>query len=566
MSKDKIIVRDRIYIPIKVLDMETVKKEYSKRMYDHAVCKKCDYREERHSYICDTCEAYQGQVKLYNTKEIDDRTYVGVPTGDKRLIPKKLGIDWSDFKVRDLRSRFPFDHKVKLTIDLRKNQEEAVSDYLKHGYGILEAPPRTGKTLMALAIGVRLGYKFVVLANQHEFLTQFMDHIHGNEKEGIPKCTNLPELEEKTGKKLYGIPKTDEDFKNFQIFVMTYQQYLSEKSGKDRMRKIIKKVGSLVVDEVHKAGASGYAKVIQKFPVAHRVGVTATLDRKDGRQFIVKQIFGPINARSKVDSLIPTVFVHETGFTSKRKYQGKRAWVFAMQAIAKDKARNKFIVDYVMKDLAKGHNIVIPVMFKNHVYELQRLINERWKEMGKRDNICEVFVGGGGKKNKDDRKVKLMEAKLNKVRVIVGIRSLLQLGLNVPSWSAIYTAMPISNEPNYKQETSRVRTPLEGKRTPIIRIFFEEGLGQSVGCGRNCLKHCGIFGYNFSKTPKQQRLMGILANSGRQQRQGNDLDDMFKASMDALFSESGTSGRDKGKGKKGKYGQQPRARQSITGF
>lgn len=531
MARPKIYVRERVFIPIKLIDSDAVKKHYSKRMYDQAACRSCENKEERHNYVCDTCEAYQGRIKMYATKEIKGETYVGLPTGDRGKMQEKIGFSFSDFKIVDKRRTSPFKHKVKLTINLRPNQEKAVGDFLEKKYGILEAPPRTGKTLMSLAIGIGLGQRFILLAKQHEFLEQFLDHIHGNEKEGIPKCTNLPELEKKVGKKLYGFPRKDEDFENFQIFVSTYQQYMSESSGKDRFRKIASNVGAVLTDEVHTAAAPEFARVIQMFPAKHRVGVTATLDRKDGRQFVVKQIFGPICARSSVDSLIPKVFVHETGFTTTRKYAGKRAWVFAMQALAKDKKRNQFIVDYVMKDLANGHNIVIPVMFKKHVLELQTLINKAWLDSGKKGKICDIFVGGGGKGNKDRRKELLAAAKANKIRVIVGIRSLLQLGLNVPTWSAIYTAMPISNEPNYKQETSRVRTPMEGKRQPIIRLLFEEGLGQSVGCARNCLKQMKGFGYKLSDTTKQLQLQAKLVASGKKGRMDSiESDDlMYKA-------------------------------------
>ena len=77
--------------------------------------------------------------------------------------------------------------------------------------------------------------------------------------------------------------------------------------------------------------------------------------------------------------------------------------------------------------------------------------------------------------------------KNSKIKVVVAMRSMLT-GLNIPRWSAIYTQAPISNEPNYTQEVFRVCTPMEGKRTPVIRYFFDENISISHGCLRTCCK------------------------------------------------------------------------------
>lgn len=390
-------------------------------------------------------------------------------------------------------------------------------------------------TLISLYIGLQLGQKMLLLANQHEFVEQFLDHVHGNEEEGIPKCTNLPELEDKYGKKLYGTPKTDEDFENFQIFAMTYQAFMSEKNGKDRFKKINGKIGTVGVDEVHKSAAEGFSRVMQMFRTRYRFGVSATIDRKDGLQFVVKNILGPVVARSTREALTPTAILIPTEVKGKSFGTGKGAWVRAMQYLSKDKKRNALIVDWVMKDLKKGHNIVIPVAFKNHVMLLRDLINERFGS-----DICETFVGGGGKKNKLERKAILARAKAGKTRVIVGIRSLLQLGLNVPQWSCIYTVIPISNEPNYKQETKRICTPLEDKRPPIIRLFYDANIGQSLGCARNCVRQMRKFKYAFKSGEKQElRMQEVMGGAREEDPLANDDDKQFHSTK-SLFDKSGT--------------------------
>lgn len=540
-KKNAIVLKDRVYIPLKLVNPKEVKEAYTTKLYEDKNCLKCEYMPDRHSYLCDTCENYKGTTKLFKLTTKNDINYIGLPIGDKANIEKKTGIDFSELKIRDKRVRSPFTVKFKQLIEPRDYQAVVIKQFMKKKYGLIKAPPRTGKTFMMLHIAIQLGHRAVLLANQHEYLTQFLDHIHGNDEEGIPKCTNLAYVAKKQGKKLYGFPKTDEDFANFQFFVMTYQQFMSEKKGKDRFKRIAREVGTLMIDEVDKANSPQFAEVIGKFPSLYKFGVTGTVERKDKRHFIVRNILGPVVAESTREALTPTVILHKTEFKPKAKYAGKAGWVRANQAIANDKKRNAQIVEYIMKDLKNGHNIVIPVVFKKHAAELQHLINKAYQEtFNTNKKICELFVGGGTEKGKRERKDILSRAKANKTRCIVGIRSILQRGLNVPTWSAIYEIAPISNEPNLRQETKRVCTPMEGKRDPIIRLFVDMELGQSIGCARNTIKHMKGFKYKFMKSDKQHALQyEILGDAHRKELEsewgGGGSDDSAFIPTKSLF-------------------------------
>lgn len=508
MPTPKIYVRERVYIPIKqVRDKEELKQAYTKRFFDEKSCRVCEYKEQRFCDMCEVCPSYKGTVRLFAFKEIKGIHYIGLPIGDKNNIERNAGIVFDDFRIVDLRKKVPFNYPVKFTVNLRPHQQKLVDKFFKKKYGLLEAPPRFGKTVCMLYISVELGQKTLVLASQHEFLQQYIYHIEGNEAKGIPKCTNLPELQLKKKKKLYGFPKTDEDFKNFQIFTMTYHQFMDEVSGRNRFKKIAPYIGLVEVDEVHKASSPEFSKVVSMFYARYRMGVTGTVERKDGKHYVIKKVIGPVVARSRVESMTPKVFIHETGIKIARV---PKQWTFAMLALARHKKRNQLIIDQAIADVKAGHSVVIPLYFKKHILEIVNGINEAYGKP-----IAAAFMGGGGEKNKKYRDELLSLVSSNKIRVTVGIRSLLQLGLNVPRWSMIYTAMPISNEPNYKQETSRVRTPMEGKQQPGIRLFYDECMGVSVGCAKNCATHMRRFRYQFSNDKSTKAALAYFASKGR---------------------------------------------------
>lgn len=518
---DRIIIRDRIYIPSASFpDLDEVKRVYTRHMFKEASCAPCEYKLERPCSVCEGCPNYQGVIKLWKPVNLRGIPHIGLPIGDKRKIERRTGIDYDDYRILDRRVVSPFAYNIKFTVELRPHQKKLADDFLRKKYGLLEAPPRTGKTVMLLYLGWKLGQRMLLLANQHEYLQQFLWHIEGNPDEGIPKCTNLPELSAKYGRKLYGFPKKPEDFENMQFMVMTYQQFISEINGNKRFAQLVEHIGTVAVDEVHKAGASTFAGVLNKFESRYRFGVTGTVKRKDGRHKITEMIMGPVVARTSVEAMVPKVFIKNTGIKLRKD---PKLWVYKMKALANSKERNDELVRRCIKDVRSGHSVVIPLTFTKHIHDLVKQINEAYGKP-----IAESFTGGGSEKHKEVRRHILARAKSGKTKVIVGTRSLLQLGLNVPRWSAIYTAIPISNEPNYRQETARIRTPMEGKRQPIVRLYYDSAMAASVACARNCVTHMEGFKYEFSKDKVTQESLQFLRDWNNSRRRGYDEDAEFK--------------------------------------
>jgi superfamily II DNA or RNA helicase len=264
------------------------------------------------------------------------------------------------------------------------------------------------------------------------------------------------------------------------IVLTTYQIFLS-KGGKKLFERIKDKFGMILVDEAHRSNAECFSRVINNLNARYKFGLTATPERKDGREFLAEHILGPVVARPKVKTLKPLVTFVETGTRSTYEH---KIWTYALRFLERQAERNKLIVKWVLKDLAAGHSIVIPVVFKSHVKTLVSLINQA---TGKKTAV--PFTGA---ESKEQRRQVILDARKGKVRVVVGMRSLIQLGINVPRWSCIYEGvMPISNPPNFRQETSRVLTPFDDKPRPLIRFFLDH-LGVTRGCLRTCLYQRGL--------------------------------------------------------------------------
>ncbi|MCX6897017.1 MAG: DEAD/DEAH box helicase family protein [Verrucomicrobia bacterium] len=460
---------DKFYIPEETADLSSIESKFTKLVFKDQLCEKCEYREDRDAYLylCMECDGYVATYSFYSRVNIKGKSYIGLPRAEsigKQYVDKRTG-------------NYDLNEKLAIVSDLWENQLQVIKNVLgkctkndrnvyvpedmnKTYNGIIEAPPRTGKTFIVLNLALSLGHKTLILAHQKELLNQFMKDIQ--------KRTNFDEVENS-----YGFCKKEQDFYQYDICFATYQTFISLE-GKKKLQNVKRLFGSIFIDEVHRSSAFEYSKVIAAFPAKNRVGVTGTIERKDNLHFVASTIVGKVLTSVSAKVMVPTVVIHSTKIGPNSEY---KSWTYAMRFLERSDKRTALIVKYVLHDLKNGRHLVIPVTFVTMCKNLAHEINIAYGS--------EIAVAFHGKSKRDDI---LNKATTGEYRVVVGIRSIVSLGINVPIWDTLYEIAPISNPPNMKQETLRICTVAENKNDPLIRHFVDD-MVQSKACFRTCYVH-----------------------------------------------------------------------------
>ena len=274
------------------------------------------------------------------------------------------------------------------------------------------------------------------------------------------------------------------------VILATYQQFLSPDLGAKRIRKYINnKVGMLEVDEVHQAAAPCFSRVANRLNVRLRLGLTATLIRKDGLQPVVSAVLGATTVIGRVTSTLPRVELLETGVSSAHNYKN---WNSMESFLARHEERNRIVVRQVFKDLRanKNHFILLPVTRVAHNQALVKMINAQAEYCRRnRDEDWPVDLAVAYKGGSDTNEV-LNQVHAGRARVIVATYSMIKYGLDVQRWTHVFIGIiPTSNAPNVYQALNRVCTPytpemedtLGPKPQPVVRFVVDE-MSASVYC------------------------------------------------------------------------------------
>lgn len=176
---------------------------------------------------------------------------------------------------------------INLTFNgsLRPEQEEPVQKYLQAAHdplqtgGIINLFCGGGKTLIALYIISQLKQKTLIIVHKEFLLDQWKERINSflpGARIGIIKAKTL-------------------DVKDKDIVIASLQSL----SMKDYSEETFHGFGLLVVDEVHRTGTEVFSQALKKLNIHHTLGLSATVNRKDGMSKVFKWYIGDIVFKSK---------------------------------------------------------------------------------------------------------------------------------------------------------------------------------------------------------------------------------------------------------------------------
>lgn len=197
-----------------------------------------------------------------------------------------------DKKLAGWRHQLP-QHRLPGGGELWEHQDAIIEAILRRENCLVRAGTGSGKTTALLAAIARIQLPTLVIVWDSGLLKQWLERI------GAELGLTGDDVGIIGGGKFRIRPIT-----------MAMQQSLYRMKA-DRWAKVARFPGVLGADEVQRFAAKTFLDVIDRFPARYRVGMSADETRKDGKQFLIYDLFGGVEVDITRAELVARGFVHD---------------------------------------------------------------------------------------------------------------------------------------------------------------------------------------------------------------------------------------------------------------
>ena len=346
------------------------------------------------------------------------------------------------------------DITVQFMGDLRDNQKAPVKAYMDHvnksdegGGGLLELVCAAGKTVMSLHIISIIGKKTLVIVHKEFLMNQWIERI----KQFLPTA--------RVGK----IQGQIVDIENKDIVIGMLQSL----SMKEYPPTMFDSFGLTIIDEVHHISSEVFSCALFKLVTKYMLGLSATMNRKDGTTKIFKMFLGEVvykgtrdEQHSVVVRAIDYVSNDEDFKTVVTDYRGQTQYSSMIVKLCEFNHRSEFILR-VLGDLLKESeekNQKQQIMILAHNKSLLKYLYDAIEAR----KIATVGYYVGGMKEQA-----LKESELK--QVIIATYSMAAEALDIKTLTTLIMATP---KTDIEQAVGRILREKHG--SPIVVDIIDE--------------------------------------------------------------------------------------------
>lgn len=320
---------------------------------------------------------------------------------------------------------------------------------------IVQAPTGYGKTYVGCAVAAKVNKKTLIITTKEDIIDQW--------KAAAMAVLGLKDSE-------VGIWRGDQVPSTDCKFVISLVH--SVLKGPERYSpEAYEGFGLIIIDEVHRMGADEFSQAMWWFPAKLRLGLSATVYRKDGKDEVIFSHIGPVKVVAQQDVMIPKVLFKHTGWKVPIVWRdGKRVkmphqpgrTMHLSKAMSSDVRRNMLIVSFLAQAVSKGRNTMVFSDIVEHLTILHSMCLSAGisvSDMGYYVGLgSEVYSGG-----KADQKAQREKAKLKKV--IFATYKMASEATDIPWLDTCVLGTPKSD---VNQIVGRIRREYPDKKTPAV--------------------------------------------------------------------------------------------------
>jgi len=345
---------------------------------------------------------------------------VTIPIGREDLIP-------DDYEIVDKRINVPVDFP-DFRFDLRESQQ-AVYNELDDNC-IINAWVSWGKTFTGLAIAGKLGQKTLVIVHTVPLRNQWAKEVE----------------------KVYGFTPGIIGSGKFDLdapIVIGNTQSLYR-----NIEKIRKEFGTIILDEMHHVSSPTFSKVIDTNYARYKIGLSGTIERKDGKHVVFRDYFGSKVFRPpKENFMTPKIQIVKSEI---RFMDGARIpWANRVTNLANNEEYRHTVALLAATYAARGHKVLVVSDRVHFLRSCAELVGD--------NAICVT-----GEVPHEQRETLLNEINYGNKNILFGTQAIFSEGISVNSLSVLILGTPINNEPLLTQLIGRVIREQEGKQTPVV--------------------------------------------------------------------------------------------------